>query len=158
MREPNILHKYLRRYILFRLKKCVFIFFLKSNFVLDHIISFIRLQIEQSGGQVDANVWIFIRGQFKIRYLWLKSAGIILFVIEKLTIDRQISESQEWRSPVPDDTTTHHVLFLTGSPLPRIPDHTESYDQNKNNETWLRFPIQFRSDGVVKPPIHHLPR
>ena len=52
--------------------------------------------------------------------------------MEKLTIDRQISESQEWRSPVPDDTK--NVLFLTGSPLPRIPDHTEIYDQNKNNE------------------------
>ena len=26
------------------------------NFVLDHIMSFIRLQIEKSGGQVDANV------------------------------------------------------------------------------------------------------
>ena len=54
--------------------------------------------------------------------------------MEKLTIDHQISESQEKGSPVPDDTTTHHVLFLTGSPLPRIPDYTEIYDQNKNNE------------------------
>jgi len=82
-----------------------------------------------------------LRGNFIL--FWLQSAGFILFVMEKLTIDRQIIESQE----------SLHLQFLTGSPLPRIPDHTESYDQNKNNEILAAV-----SDGVVKPLIYHLPR
>ena len=37
---------------------------------------------------------------------------VFLFVLQKLTIDRQISESQEWRSPVPDDTKNGSLIIF----------------------------------------------
>ena len=75
------------------------------NFVLDHIMSFIRLQIEKSGGQVDANVWIFIRGQFQIIsgcslqdlfYLWWKNQQSIV----KLLRVRSLFIFRFWLGPL----------------------------------------------------------
>ena len=97
-----------------------------------------RLQIELSGGQVDANVWISNRGQFQI----ILVAVCRIYFICNWKINNRSSNC--WESGVSSSSVLDWV------PLPRIPDHTESCDQNKNNEI-----LPAVSDGVVKPLIYH---
>ena len=147
MREPNILHKYLRRYILFRLKKCVFIFFL--NLILFWITLSLSsdCRLSSLGARLTLMSEYLLGGSFKLS---LVAVCRIYFICDGKINNRS---SNYWESGVYSSSVFDWV------PSPPDPlSHWDLWSEQKQweTQTLLRYRPQLcgpANTHAVKPHL-----